>query len=273
MLLPPWFFYDTLIEAEGGVPVRVRLSPPDFDLDVDAIAAAITPRTRAIIVNSPHNPTGRIYPPDSLERLAAVLTSASEANGRPVYLLSDEAYSHILLDGRRYHTPTAFYPYSFLIYTYGKTLLTPGQRLGYIALPPTMPDRDQLLPAILMAQVTHGYAFPNALLQHAIADIDKLSFDIEHLQRKRDRMVEMLVEHGYELRPPEGTFYLLVRSPLADDAAFCELLAERDVFVLPGTIFETPGYFRISLTASDDMIDRGLPVFADAIRRVTAGTS
>jgi aspartate aminotransferase len=261
---PPWFFYETLITAAGAVPVRVKCRPGTFTLDLEAIEAAITPRTRAIIVNSPNNPTGQIYPPETLKRLAEILRQASNRHGQTIYLLSDEAYSRIIYDGREFYSPTAFYPDSFLLYTYGKTLLTPGQRLGYIALPPTMDEarREQLRPAIYMAQFMIGYAFPNALLQHALPDIEALSIDVEHLQRKRDRLVAGLREMGYEVHLPAGTFYVLAKSPWADDQAFIELLAEHDIFCLPGTVLELPGYFRISLTATEEMIDRALPGFA-----------
>jgi aspartate aminotransferase len=262
---PPWFFYEALIVTYGGRPVRVKVDPATFDLDLDAIAAAITERTRAIIINSPNNPTGKIYPPETLSRLADLLTEASERNGRPVYLLSDEAYSRIVFDGREYPSPTAFYPNSFLLYTYGKTLLTPGQRIGYIALPPTMPHRDVMREAIFAAQMITGFAFPNALLQHALGDLERLSIDVGHLQRKRDRLVEALRGMGYSLHVPEGTFYLLVRSPIEDDWAFVDMLAARDVLCLPGTVVEEPGYFRISLTASDEMIERALPGFEAAV--------
>ena len=271
-LSPPWFFYEPMIIAAGCMPVRVTLPPPNFDLDPEAVAGAITPRTRAIIVNSPHNPSGRIYPQAALTDLARVLTDASARHGRPIYLLSDEAYCRIVYEGRSYPSPTAFYPWSILIYTYGKTLLMPGQRLGYLALPPEMPlaAREQLRGVLMIAQFITGHAFPNALLQHALADLDTLSIDVDHLQRKRDRMVAALHAAGYEVNAPEGTFYLLVRSPLDDDVAFTELLAQRDVFVLPGATAECPGYFRISLTANDEMIDRALPVFAAAMKDATA---
>ena len=269
-LTPPWFFYEALILGAGATPVRVPVDRATFDLDVEAIVAAITPRTRAIIVNSPNNPTGKIYPSQTLERLAQALIAASERNGRPIYLLSDEAYSRIVFDGRPYHSPTAYYAHSFLIYTYGKTLLTPGQRLGYIALPPTMPDHEQMRRAVAMAQLVTGYAVANALLQHALGDLETLSIDVEHLQRKRDRMVEALRGMGYEVHMPEGTFYLLPRSPWADDRAFAELLTTQDVFVLPGAFVELPGYFRISLTANDEMIERSLPGFEAAIRHAAA---
>lgn len=265
-LSPPWFFYEALITATGGVPVRVRVDPETFDLDLSALEAAITSRTRAIIVNSPNNPTGRIYPPATLTALSQLLADASARNGRPIYLLSDEAYCRILYDGNAYHSPSAFYPNSFVIYTYGKTLLTPGQRMGYIALPPTMPDREGIRNGLFVAQLMTGYAFPNALLQHALPDLERLSIDIPHLQRKRDTMVTALREMGYTVHVPEGTFYLLPRSPLANDLAFIELLAKHDVFCLPGTVVEMPGYFRISLTASDEMIARALPGFAAALQ-------
>ncbi|MCC6456002.1 MAG: aminotransferase class I/II-fold pyridoxal phosphate-dependent enzyme [Caldilineaceae bacterium] len=264
---PPWFFYEALIVGAGGQPVRVKVEPETFDLDIAAIRSAITPQTRAIIVNSPHNPTGKIYSPQTLTALAGVLTEASNANGRPIYLLSDEAYCRIIFDGRSYPSPTTFYPNSFLIYTYGKILLTPGERLGYIALSPEMADREALRLALFVTQFATGYAFPNAVLQHAIGDLDKLSIDIAHLQEKRDWMVSALREMGYSVHTPEGTFYLLVKSPISDDSAFADLLAEYDILCLPGYVAEMPGYFRLSLTANDEMIQRALPGFAAALER------
>ncbi len=269
-LSPPWFFYELLIQASGAVPVRVKVNLATFDLDLEAIAAAITPRTRAIIVNSPHNPTGVIYPPETLEHLARLLTAASARNSRALFILSDEAYSRIVFGGRPYFSPAAFYPNTFVLYTYGKTLLAPGQRLGYIALPPSMPGREQLRPAILLAQFMTGFAVANALLQHALPELETLSIDVGHLERKRDRLLEALRELGYDVHTPAGTFYLLPRSPWADDRAFVELLGRHDVFVLPGALVELPGYFRISLTANDDMIDRAIPGFAAALEQARA---
>src|SRR5690606_20882453 len=126
--------------------------------------------------------------------------------------------------------------------------LTPGQRMGYIAIPPTMVDRGPLRDALFAAQIVSGWAFPNALLQHALADLESVSIDIAHLQSKRDTMVAALRAMGYELQVPEGTFYLLVRSPDPDDVAFSDRLAAEGVFVLPGSVAELPGTFRISLT-------------------------
>ena len=269
-ITPPWFFYEAMIAASGATPVPVRIDDRSFDLDLEAIRGAITERTRAIIINSPHNPTGKIYGPGTLSELGSILSSASQRTGRPIYLLSDESYSRIIYDGRDYPSPTQYYPHALLIYTYGKTLLTPGQRIGYVALSPSLPGRESLRRAITAAQFMAGFAFPNALLQHALPELEKLSVDVGHLQRKRDRMVEALDRIGYQVTVPEGTFYLMVRSPEKDDWSFSERLGNHDVLVLPGSLVEMPGYFRVSLTANDDMIERGIPGFAAAWREVSA---
>lgn len=265
---PPWFFYEALIVAAGAVPVRARVDLETWDLDVDAIADAITERTRAIIVNSPNNPTGKIYPSETLERLSAVLTAASERNGRPIYLISDEAYSRILFDDRTFASPTELYPFSFLVYTYGKQLLTPGERIGYIALPPTMPDREALRGPMMLAQIAFGgHGTPNAVLQRAVADLDGLTVDVKALQRRRDLLVDALRSFGYELHSPEGTFYLLPTCPDPDDVAFTERLGADKVYVLPGSLVEMPGRFRISVTGNDEMVERAIPIFESAARR------
>jgi aspartate aminotransferase len=263
--LPPWFLYELMIVDNGLVPVKVRVRPDTFDLDLAAIEAAITPKTRIVIINTPQNPTGRIYPPETLQRLANLLEDASRRNGRTIYLLSDEPYNRIIFDGNPFHPPARYYRNTLVAYSYGKTLLAPGQRIGYLAAPPTLEGREELRMAVYIAQAAAGYTWPNALLQHALPDLEKLSIDIPRLQRKRDLMVGALREMGYQVHVPEGTFYLLPKSPWEDDVAFTDLLAAHDVFVLPGTICEIPGYFRISLTANEEMIERGLPGFAAAI--------
>jgi len=263
-LSPPWFFYELMILSSGATPVRVRLSAPDFDLDADAVAAAITPRTRAIIINSPNNPSGRIYRAPELAALGRVLEEASDRNGRPIILLSDESYNRIVFDGLEFRSPALDYGATITIYTYGKTLLAPGQRIGYAALSPTFPDRKLTRFRIMVQQLASGWGFPNALLQHAIGDLEALSVDIAALQARRDRMVPALRGMGYEVSRPEGTFYLMVRSPDPNDLAFTDRLADMGALVLPGTIVECPGWFRISLTASDEMVERSLPAFRTA---------
>lgn len=264
--LPPWFVYEPLVLEAGLVPVKVKINTMTFDLDLGAIEAAITDRTRVVIVNTPNNPTGRIYPPELLLRLAQLLEAASARIGRRIYLVSDEPYNRIVYDGLRFHSPAEFYSYTLLAYSYGKTHLSPGERVGYLALPPTMPRRDEMRPVINSLQVAMGWVYPNGLLQHALPELEKFSIDIGQLQRRRDRLVDALGSMGYQVWRPEGAFYLYVPSPIPDDQAFTASLARLDVFVLPGQLFETPGFFRISLTANEDMIERSLPAFEEAMK-------
>jgi aspartate aminotransferase len=263
-LSPPWFFYEQLILAAGGEPVRVTLEPPAFDLAVDGIVAAIGPRTRAVIVNSPHNPSGRIYGANDLRRLADALSATSDRIGHPVWIISDEPYNRIVFDGREYTSPAQVYAHTIITYSYGKTLLAPGQRIGFLTVPPTLPGRAEVRDEIFIQQFAGGYLFPNALLQHSLADLEKLSIDVDAMQRRRDRLVPALRDIGYECTLPEGTFYCMARSPIADDVAFADTLARHRVLVLPGTVVEVPGWFRISLTANERMVEDGIPRFAAA---------
>jgi aspartate aminotransferase len=269
-LSPPWWFYELLIRAAGGVPIRVRLAPPRFDIDSAAISAAMTPRTRAVLLNSPHNPSGRVYPPADVQRLTSALRAAAARIGHRVFLVSDEPYNRILFDGRQFHSPAEFYPDTIISYSYGKQLLAPGMRIGYLTVPPTMEDRPAFREQVLVAQLATGFSFPNALLQHAIEDLEGLSIDVALLERRRDRLVGALRGMGYDTTLPEGTFYVLARSPIDDDVAFAELLAEEHILTLPGSIVEVPGWFRISLTASDEMVERSLAGFERARTRAAA---
>jgi aspartate aminotransferase len=269
-LSPPWFFYEQLILASGGEPVRVKVEPPAFDLAVDGIAAAIGSRTRAVIVNSPHNPSGRIYGADDLHRLADVLADASGRIGHPIWIISDEPYNRIVFDGREYTSPSQLYPHTIITYSYGKTLLAPGQRIGYLTVPPTLPERAEIRDEIVLQQFAGGYLFPNALLQHSLAELEKLSIDVGALERRRDRLVPALRDIGYDCTLPEGTFYCMARSPIPDDVAFADILARHRVLVLPGTVVEVPGWFRISLTANDQMVEDAIPRFAAAWAEATA---
>lgn len=268
--LPPWFLYESLALEAGLVPVKVRIDPATFDLDLDAIEAAISPRTRVVIVNTPNNPTGRIYPESTLRALSTLLEDASARHGRRIYLISDEPYNRLVFDGARFVSPAQFYPYTLLCYSYGKTLLSPGQRLGYLALPPSMPDDvvAAVIDAVEGMQIAAGWLFPNNVMQYATPRLEELSIDVAHLQSKRDVMVEGLRAIGYDVTVPEATFYLFPRSPEPDDEAFVRVLADLGVLVMPGRIFETPGFFRICITATMATIEASLPRFAAALAQV-----
>lgn len=262
---PAWFFYESMILSSGATPVSVPVDSNDYDLDLDRLSEAITEKTRLLIVNTPHNPTGRIYPPSTLEDLAGILTDASDRFGAPIYLLSDEPYSKLVFSEAKFTSPAEYYPNTLISYSYGKILLTPGQRIGWLALSPLMPDPEPVRSAIFMAQIAGGWLFPSAIMQYSLAELDRLSIDLVELERKRDLFVAELRRFGYALQPPDGTFYLWVRSPDPDDVAFAARLAGDGVLVLPGTTCASPGHFRISLTATAEMIEKSFPTFQAAV--------
>jgi aspartate aminotransferase len=269
--LPPWFLYEALALEAGLVAVKVAALQPSFDLDLESIAAALTPRTRILVINTPNNPSGRIYPPEMLTALADLLEEASTRFGRRIWIVSDEPYNRIVFDGITFHSPAEFYLHTVICYSYGKTLLAPGQRIGYVAVPPGAPGHDELLHAVDTMQIAGGWLFPNAVMQYAVPDLEGLSLDVAGLAAKRDRLVGALRALGYEAGSPEGTFYLWPRSPIPDDEAFVAALSRRGVLVMPGTLFETPGWFRICLTATAESIEAAVPHFAGALDDVAAG--
>ncbi len=266
--VPGWFLYAPMLRAADLVPVKAALEPERFDLDLAAIEAAITPRTRMVVVNSPHNPTGRIYGREALQALADLLEVASRRIGARIWLLSDEPYRRIRFDGRGFTSPAEVYPWTLIDYSYGKVLLAPGQRLGYLALSPHLPEpeRSALREGFFAAQASLGWAFPDAIMQHSAAALETVGLDMVALTARRDRMLGALEQWGYAMIRPEGTFYLWGAAPGGDSERFAERLVAQDVHVMPGTLFERPGDFRLSLTASDAMVERALPAFRDAAR-------
>jgi aspartate aminotransferase len=260
---PAWFCYEPTLLAANAIPRKVALTPDRFDLDLAAIEGAIGPRTRLVIVNTPHNPTGRIYDRALLEGLAELLERASRRIGHRVYLLSDEPYRRLRFDGRPFVSPAAVYPWTFISYSYGKILLAPGQRLGYLAISPHMPaaERKAHQDALFSAQMALGWCFPNAVMQYAVPDLEHVAIDRAALARRRDTLLRALGAAGYVTLAPEGTFYLWSRWP-GDPEKLFDALADRNVFVMPGSLLGSRAHFRISLTASDDMVERALPHFA-----------
>ena len=265
MMSPPWFFYEAVVLSTGALPRKVRLANGGRDLDLPAIERAITERTRMVIINTPHNPTGRIYPEDQLRGLAEILEQASRRHNRRVYLASDEAYARILFGGTRFLTPAHFYPATIMLHTYSKTLLAPSQRAGYMAMPPAMPDREEVRPVLMNATMFNG-ALPDTLMQRAMPALEEQVIDLKALVRRRDRLVGGLKDAGYDLETPEAGFYVFPRCPIPDSVEFCDWLDDRHVHTLPGEAFEMPGYFRLSLTATDAMVERALPILAEAMR-------
>ena len=202
----------------GATPVRVTLSPAAHSGSTPQASRRRSRHGRAPSSSTPR----RIRPAASTHernwtRSRRSLTRASERNGRPILLLSDESYNRILFDGREFVSPALTYPHTLVLYTYGKQLLAPGERLGYVAISPSMRIARRPAGSRLFAQIVGGWQFPNTTLQRAVPDLETLSIDVPALQRRRDRMFDALTGLGYEVTKPEATFYMMVRSPIADD--------------------------------------------------------
>ncbi len=270
---PAWFCYEPMLFAADAVPRKIKLTVNEFDLDLDAIEASIGPKTKMVIVNTPHNPTGRIVAPETLLGLAEILERASKKIGHRIFLLSDEPYRRLRFDGNDFSSPAKFYPWTLISYSYGKVLLAPGQRLGYLALSPLMPEEDKAAfrETMFSAQMALGWCFPDAVMQYAVPDLENLSIDQAALTRRRDALCNTLTHAGYGVLRPQGTFYLWSKWPKGDPAKsspdkLWNALADRDVFVLPGSMMNEADFFRISLTASDEMVERALPVFSEIVK-------
>lgn len=306
MFNPDHFSYRGDIIRAGGTPVALTLAPPTFELDVDAIVAAITPRTAAVLINTPHNPSGHIVPPETLKRLGTLLARASRRRGRAIFLISDEAYRDLVFDGVAFVSPVVAceYPWVVMTYSMGKCLMIPGRRAGYAALSPAMPEaaRKRLRSAITASVMCH-WSFPDNVVWRAVPDLLDLPIDVASLQAKRDTLVAALRRMGYTLEVPQSTLYVLVQVPPRAEAppaaagsgvgggggggsdgasissadmeaseAFCDMLGwKHGLITMPGPTFYTPGYFRLCLTAPMDAIKASLPGFEAAIREWSGG--
>jgi aspartate aminotransferase len=253
--------YTFYAENHGG---RLVVVPPRADLtpDVARIEAAITPRTRAILLNSPNNPSGVIYPASTFLELEAVLGRA----GRPIVLISDEPYRALVFDDVRPPEVPPLVTRSVVATSWSKSLAIPGERIGYLALSPRMPEAAALFEACTFTSRVLGFVNAPALWQWVVAEVGDQVIDVAPYREKRDLMYEGLLRIGYECVKPQGAFYVFPRTPIEDDVAFVRLLAEEGVLTVPGSGFGAPGHIRISLTVERETVIRALPGFERAFR-------
>ncbi len=243
----PYFVeYGPYIDNHGGV-LKLVASTPDFLLDIDAIDAGIGSKTRAVLINSPNNPTGRIYPADSLQALSELLERKSRENGRVIYLVSDEPYRRIVYDGAHVPPAMAAYANTIIASSYSKELSVAGERIGYVAANPAIPRVGELMGGLILANRILGFVNAPALMQRAVARLQGVSVDVTPYQRNRDVLYEALTEAGFELVKPEGAFYLFPRSPIEDDVAFCQEMLKHLVLIVPGRGFGLAGSLPPSL--------------------------
>jgi len=267
MITPAPYFveYGFYADNHGGV-LKTVSTKSDFTLDLQAIQAAITPGTKAVLINSPNNPSGQIYSKESLLQLGSLLTEEGRRLNRTLYLISDEPYRKITFDGAKVASIFSCYAESMIATSYSKDLSIPGERIGFLAVNPRSTYKEDLLAGMALANRILGYVNAPALMQRAIQSLQGVSVDATIYKKKRDLLCDGLSECGYEIVKPSGAFYLFPKTPIRDDVAFVKALQEELILTVPGSGFGAPGYFRIAFCVDDDTIREALPGFERVLK-------
>jgi aspartate aminotransferase len=265
ILLAPFFAEYPFYAGNHGGRVVVVETDADCLPDVDRIAAAITPRTRAIILNTPNNPSGRVYPAALLRDLGVLLARLPN----PPLVISDEPYKSLVYDGRQPAEVASLIEQTAICFSWSKSQALAGERIGFLALSPRLPDWPQLAAACTFANRTLGFVNAPALWQLVMAEAADACVDITPYQHKRDVLCAGLVAAGYDARKPEGGYYVFLKTPIPDDVAFVGLLVKQGVLTVPGAGFGRGGFIRLSMTVPIDTIERALPAFQRALREAS----
>ncbi len=261
LVMAPFFpEYRVFTEASHG---EIRIVPPreDFQIDMDALSAALSERTKAVIINSPNNPSGMVYSEETLRELADILRRHEEKIGQTVYLLSDEPYRELVYDMDQTPNAMNYYDDSIICYSFSKAMSIPGERIGYIAVSPKMTDRTAVYAAVMGAGRALGYINPPSLFQRVIERCVGQISDISKYKENRDILTAGLREIGYECVDPRGAFYLFVKALEPDAKAFCEYAKRYELLLVPSNDFGMTGWFRLAYCVDKDMIRRSMPAF------------
>ncbi|HPJ34519.1 MAG TPA: pyridoxal phosphate-dependent aminotransferase [Spirochaetota bacterium] len=264
IVIKPFFAeYGFYISNHQGVMVQVEASP-DFSLNLDNIKNVITEKTRAVIINSPNNPTGKIYTEDEIEKLGQLLVSKAPS-GRPIFLISDEPYREIVYDGKTTSPVLSKYKNAMVVNSYSKSLSLPGERIGYVAVNPEILGYDLLMAGLNLSNRILGFVNAPALMQRIVSELNDVSVAVDVYKKRRDVFVKGLREAGYSFAEPEGAFYLFVKTPTENDIDFVGHLQKYNILAVPGTGFGCSGYIRLAYCVSEDIIERSIPKFKEAI--------
>ena len=265
LAIAPYFpEYKPFAESAGLIFKVIPPDIPNFQIDLAAVEAMLTPATQAVIINSPNNPSGTVYTEETLSALGELLEKKSAEYGHPVYIVSDEPYRELTYGCAAPFIPN-IYPDTVICYSYSKSLSLPGERIGYICVPQQVTDASALYAAIAGAARAMGHVCAPSLWQKVIAKCTHLRPDLEAYDRNRRMLYDALTAMGYEMAKPDGAFYLFIKAPGGDAVAFSEKAKQHDLLVVPGDGFGCPGYFRICYCVKAEMIEKSLPVFASLI--------
>ncbi len=269
VILTPFFAEYLFYAANHAAKPVVVGCDADFIPDLDELASKLSRRTKLVIVNSPNNPSGAMYPESFISPLAELLRSKSAEFGTEIFLVSDEPYRKILFDEYAYPFPQLAYERTITVTSHAKDLALPGERIGYIAVHPDYDDGGSLMDALIFCNRVLGFVNAPAIMQHLVRNLQTVTIDTTDYQRKRDYLYEVLTSAGYEVRKPEGAFYMFPKSPVADEMELVAALQRQGVLVVPGRGFGMEGYFRISYCVEQRELEGAAPGFAAAISELT----
>lgn len=267
ILFAPYFVeFVNYIDNHGGT-ARVLPTDENFLPRLEALELAIGPQTKAVLINSPNNPTGVVYSEDFLHKLGELLRKKETQLNKTIYLLSDEAYRRIIYDGLKYPPVFHHHPNSIAVTSHSKDLALPGERIGYIAVHPECEGCEELVAGLIFSNRILGFVNAPALMQHAVRHLQNVTVSIAEYQKKRDFLYARLTEMGFSLVKPQGAFYLFPKAPVEDDIAFVDELRKHNVLVVPGRGFGTPGYFRISYCVEDRVLEGAMQGFSEVAKK------
>ena len=260
----PYFMeYGSYVRNYDGVLVVIPPNTETFQPNLEKLEAMVTEKTKAVIINTPNNPTGVVYSAETLGEISRILTEKSKAIGHPIVLISDEPYRELAYDGVEVPFVTKFYPNTVVCYSYSKSLSLPGERIGYLAIPDEMEDSENVFAAASIANRVLGSVNAPSLMQRVIKRCVDEKVNLEAYDKNRNLLYNGLKKLGFSCIKPEGAFYLFVKSPLADEKDFVALCKKHRVLVVPGASFACPGYVRIAYCVSYEQIERSLPAFQE----------
>ena len=262
IVFAPYFGeYRSYTSNYDGVLVEISPNTVDFQPKLDEFEEKITKKTKAVIVNTPNNPTGVVYSEETIRRMASILEAKQKEYGTEIYLISDEPYRELAYDGAKVPYLTKYYANTVVGYSYSKSLSLPGERIGYVLIPDEVEDSREVIQAAVIANRVSGSVNAPSLIQRVIKRCVHERANIEAYEKNRNLLYSSLVKFGFSCIKPEGAFYLFVKSPAADEKAFCEICKKHNVLVVPGSSFACAGYVRISYCVSYEQIERSLPAF------------
>lgn len=263
VVIAPFFpEYKVFAENAGAKLVVVPADTEKFQIDFDAFEKALSPKTKAVIINTPGNPTGVVLTPDCIKKLCSVLTEKSKEFGNIIYLIADEPYRELVYDDKT-EVPYLINEYdaSVICYSFSKSLSLPGERIGYIAIGRNMPDNREIYAAVCGAGRALGFVCAPSMMQRVVSSCLGMTSDLSVYKTNRDLLYNSLTEYGFECVHPDGAFYLFMKAPSGDATAFCESAKKYELLLVPSDSFGCSGYVRISYCVSTDMIKRALPAF------------